>query len=124
MRAPARTIAIFRRLLTASPRAKATGVEFTSPERLLRFHPDAERQLLLRDHASADRYRDLYVGVNMVGQEEDEKGYPLRFFPCCASCIQVSRHQPVDPHEQRDEPGYRVRDTLLLGAQRIGMASI
>jgi len=113
------TVAIFRQLL-ASPQAKATGVEVRFQNALLRFTPDAEQRL--RDlYAITDRYRDLYVGVNMVGREDNEKGYPLRFLPV----LRELRHKYPDINlsihaGESDEPNYHVRDTLLLGAQRIG----
>src|SRR6202020_2142925 len=72
-------VAIYRQLLD-SPQAKATGVEVRFQNALLRFAPDAE-QRLRELYAITDRHRDLYVGVNMVGREDNEKGYPLRFLP-------------------------------------------
>jgi adenosine deaminase CECR1 len=45
---------------------------------ILRFLPDAEQHLrFLYDFAF--RHRDLFVAVNMVGREDNDKGYPLRF---------------------------------------------
>ena len=69
----------------------------------------------------ADGYRDLYVGVNMVGREDDDKGYPLRFLPL----LRELRHKYPDINlsihaGEVDEPNHHVRDTLLLGANRIG----
>jgi adenosine deaminase CECR1 len=113
------TVAIFRQLL-GSPQAKATGVEVRFQNALLRFTPDAEQRL--RDlYAITDRYRDLYVGVNMVGREDNEKGYPLRFLPV----LRELRHKYPDINlsihaGESDEPNSHIRDTLLLGAQRIG----
>lgn len=112
-------VAIYRQLL-ASPQAKATGVEVRFQNSLLRYTPDAE--LRLRElYAITDRYRDLYVGVNMVGREDNGKGYPLRFLPV----LRELRHRYPDINlsihaGERDEPDHHVRDTLLLGAQRIG----
>jgi adenosine deaminase CECR1 len=112
-------VAIDRQLL-GSPQAKATGVEVRFQNALLRFTPDAEQRL--RDlFAITDRYRDLYVGVNMAGREDNEKGYPLRFLPV----LRELRHQYPDINlsihaGESDEPNFHVRDTLLLGAQRIG----
>jgi adenosine deaminase CECR1 len=111
--------AIYRQLL-ASPAAKATGVEVRLQNSLLRFAPDAE-QRLRNLYAITDRYRDLYVGVNMVGREDNDKGYPLRFLPV----LRELRHKYPDINlsihaGEVDEPNTHVRDTLLLGAQRIG----
>jgi adenosine deaminase CECR1 len=112
-------VAIYRRFL-ASPEARATGVEVRFQNSLLRFLPNAEQGL--RDlYAITDRYRDLYVGVNMVGREDNAKGYPLRFLPT----LRELRHKYPDINlsihaGEVDEPNYHIRDTLLLGAQRIG----
>jgi adenosine deaminase len=112
-------VAIYRQFL-ASPQAKATGVEVRFQNSLLRFSPDAEQRL--RDlYAITDRYRDLYVGVNMVGREDNGKGYPLRFLPV----LRELRHKYPDINlsihaGETDEPDFHIRDTLLLGAQRIG----
>jgi adenosine deaminase CECR1 len=110
---------IFRAVI-ASPQAKATGVEVRFQNALLRFAPNAEQQLR-NLYAITDRYRDLYVGVNMVGREDNDKGYPLRFLPV----LRELRHKYPDINlsihaGEVDEPNSHVRDTLLLGAQRIG----
>lgn len=111
--------AIYRQLL-ASPEAKATGVEVRFQNALLRFTPDAESRLRTL-YALNDKYRDLYVGINMVGREDNGKGYPLRFLPV----LRELRHKYPDINlsihaGETDEPDFHIRDTLLLGAQRIG----
>ncbi len=112
-------VAIFRERL-ATKESKATGVEVRFQNALLRFVPTAE-QRLKELYAINDRYRDLYVGVNMVGREDDDKGYPLRFLPTLRELrlrypdIKLSIHAG-----EVDEPNFHVRDTLLLGADRIG----
>jgi adenosine deaminase CECR1 len=112
-------VAIYRRLL-ASPEAKATGVEVRFQNPLLRFTPDAEQRLRVL-YAITDRYRDLYVGVNMVGREDNDKGYPLRFLPVLRELRRKYPDINLSIHAgEVDEPNYHVRDTLLLGAQRIG----
>ena len=112
-------VSIYRQFL-ASPKAKATGVKVRFQNALLRFTPDAE-QHLRELYAITDRYRDLYVGVNMVGREDNDKGYPARFLPV----LRELRHRypgiNLSVHAgEVDEPNLHVRDTLLLGAQRIG----
>ncbi|MEJ1964109.1 MAG: adenosine deaminase [Gammaproteobacteria bacterium] len=110
---------IFRSRLAAAD-ARATGVTVRFQTTILRFTPNAEDQLR-EAYAIADKYRDLYVGVNMVGREDDDKGYPLRFLPT----LRELRHKYPDINlsihgGEVDEPNFHVRDTLLLGATRIG----
>jgi adenosine deaminase CECR1 len=116
---PAEVATIFRQEL-ASPRARATGVEVRFQYALLRFGPKAEQRL--RDlYALVDQYRDLYVGVNMVGREDNAKGYPLRFLPVLRDLRKRYPDINLSIHAgEMDEPDFHVRDTLLLGAKRIG----
>lgn len=112
-------MAIYRDRLN-SREAKATGVEVRFQNALLRFGPNAEDRL--RElYAINDKYRDLYVGINMVGREDNGKGYPLRFLPV----LRELRHRYPDINlsihaGETDEPDHHIRDTLLLGAKRIG----
>ena len=100
--------------------AKATGVTLRLQITLLRFLPNAE-EILKTLYAFVDRNRDLFVGINMVGREDNDKGYPLRFLP---TLRELRRHYPdikLSIHGgEVDEPNEHVRDTLLLGAERIG----
>ncbi|WP_020651044.1 adenosine deaminase family protein [Solimonas variicoloris] len=116
---PEQTADILRRRL-AAPDAKATGVTVRFQSSILRFAPNAE-QYLKTLYAFTDRHRDLYVGINMVGREDNDKGYPLRFLP---TLRELRKHYP-DIHlsihaGEVDEPNFHIRDTLLLGAERIG----
>lgn len=110
---------IYRQRLEAAD-AKATGVTVRFQTSILRFLPGAEQELR-EAYAFNDRHRDLWVGVNMVGREDDDKGYPLRFLPTLRELrkrypgIHLSIHAG-----EVDEPNAHVRDTLLLGAERIG----
>jgi len=116
---PEKVVDIYRERL-ASKEALATGVTVRLQSSILRFTPNAEDQLR-KLYAFTDRHRDLYVGVNMVGREDDDKGYPLRFLPV----LRELRHRFPDIRlsihaGEVDEPNQHVRDTLLLGADRIG----
>jgi adenosine deaminase CECR1 len=112
-------VTIYRQRL-ASQEAKATGVEVRFQNALLRFGPGAEDGLK-ELYAINDQYRDLYVGINMVGREDNGKGYPLRFLTVLR---ELRRHYPdinLSIHAgETDEPDNHIRDTLLLGAKRIG----
>ena len=116
---PDEVAAIYRDRL-ASDEARATGVEVRLQVAILRFHPDAEAHLRLL-YEFVHRNRDLFVAVNMVGREDNDKGYPLRFLPVLRELrrdfhgVQLSIHAG-----EVDEPNSHVRDTLLLGADRIG----
>jgi adenosine deaminase CECR1 len=104
----------------AAPDAKATGVEVRLQNAVLRFAPNAEEQTR-GYYAINDAYRDLFVGINFVGREDDDKGHPLRFL----TTLRELRHKYPDINlaihaGEVDEPNRHVRDTLLLGAKRIG----
>jgi adenosine deaminase CECR1 len=112
-------MAIYKERL-ASREAKATGVEVRFQNSLLRFAPNAEQQL--RElYAINDHYRDLYVGINMVGREDNGKGYQLRFLPVLRELRRQYPDIDLSIHAgETDEPDHHIRDTLLLGAKRIG----
>lgn len=102
------------------PDARATGVTVRFQTNALRFAPDAE-QRVEESYAFVDRHRDLWVSVNLVGREDNDKGYPLRFLE---TFREMRRRYPrigLAIHGgEVDEPNHHVRDTLLLGADRIG----
>ena len=112
-------VAIFRKRL-AQADAKKTGVTVRFQESILRFVPSAEAQL----RASYDivsRHRDLYVAVNMVGREDNDKGYPLRFTQTLRELRHKYNNVRLSVHAgEVDEPNSHIRDTLMLGADRIG----
>jgi adenosine deaminase CECR1 len=103
-----------------SPEVQATGVTVRFQSVFIRFAPDAEAQLE-NAYAFLDKHRDLWVGINMAGREDNDKGYPLRFLETHRkmrrkySGIRLSLHGG-----EVDSPGQDVRNTLLLGADRVG----
>lgn len=98
----------------------ATGVTVRFQRTVLRFIPTAEASLI-DTYAFVDAHRDLWVGINMAGIEENGFGYPTRFletyrklrsrYPTLALSIHAGEMDGNDSH---------IRDTLLLGATRIG----
>jgi len=110
----------FVRARLARPDVIATGVTVRFQEVVLRFTPDAESRLR-EIYAFVDAHRDLWVGINMAGIEENGFGYPARFlatyrelrsrYPTLALAIHAG---------EMDGPDRHIRDTLLLGATRIG----
>jgi adenosine deaminase CECR1 len=117
--APTAVADFFRRRL-AQPDAVATGVTVRFQITVLRFAPNAE-ELLSKKYRFVDAHRDLWVGLNMAGIEENDKGNPSRFL---ATYRELRRQIPavaLSIHAgEMDGPDAHVRDTLLLGATRIG----
>ena len=112
-------VADIYRARLAQKDAKATGVEVRFQLSLLRFSPNAEEALevLYRFVAS----HPDFVGVNMVGREDNDKGYPLRFLETYRKLRrQISGVHLAIHAGEVDEPNRHIRDTLLLGAERIG----
>jgi adenosine deaminase CECR1 len=116
---PERVAQLFRERLS-QPDVKATGMTVRFLITIIRYAPNAEENLK-KAYDFVDRHRDLWVGINMAGREDNEKGYALRFLETYRemrrkySGIQLSVHGG-----EKDSPGREVRDTLLLGATRIG----
>ena len=102
------------------PDAIATGVTVRLQISILRFHPQAEQQLRFVYQYVHD-HNDLFVAVNMVGREDNDKGYPLRFLETLRDLRRQYSGVRLSIHAgEVDEPNQHVRDTLLLGADRIG----
>ena len=103
-----------------APDTKATGVTVRFQISILRFHPDAEEHLR-HVYKFVHDNNDLFVAVNMVGREDNDKGYPLRFLDTLRELRRTYSGVKLSIHAgEVDEPNYHVRDTLLLGANRIG----
>jgi adenosine deaminase CECR1 len=110
--------AIRRRLV--QPDAIATGVTVRFQVTGLRFFADAEQQVE-RLYQFVDANRDLWVGINLAGIEENGKGYPLRFLETFREMRRKYPTLALSIHAgEMDGPDEHIRDTLLLGASRIG----
>lgn len=116
---PEQVVDIYRQRLSQKD-ALRSGVTARLQYTLLRFTPDAEQQLEWI-YRFVDQHRDLYVGINMAGREDNDKGYPLRFLPTLRKLRATIPAIDLSIHAgEVDEPNFHVRDTLLLGATRIG----
>lgn len=117
---PAAEVAAYLRARLARPDAVATGVTVRLQSTVLRFLPGAEHQLE-NLYRFVDANRDLWVGINMAGIEENNKGHPSRFL---AKYRELRSRHPtlaLSIHAgEMDAPDSHIRDTLLLGASRIG----
>ncbi len=97
-----------------------TGVTVRLQYALLRFTPNAEEQLV-SIYKFVDQHRDIYVGINMVGREDNPQGHPLRFLPTLRKLRNVYPAIDLSIHAGESEaPNFNIRDSLLLGAKRIG----
>ena len=104
----------------AQPDAANSGVTVRFQEMVLRFAPNAEAQLA-ELYKFVDAHRDLWVGLNMAGIEENGKGYPLRFLEKYRELRRIYPTLALSIHAgEMDGPDHHIRDTLLLGASRIG----
>jgi len=100
--------------------AIATGVTVRFQISILRFVPFAEQSLRAAYKFVHDN-PDLWVAVNMVGREDNDKGYPGRFLPTLRELRRQYSGVKLSIHAgEVDEPNTHIRDTLLLGADRIG----
>ncbi len=97
-----------------------TGVTVRFQISLLRFLPNAEeglREIYKFVHENSD----MFVAVNMVGREDNDKGHPARFLETLRDLRRQYSGVKLSIHAgEVDEPNDHVRDTLLLGADRIG----
>ena len=96
-----------------------TGVTVRFQQSILRFLPEAED--VLKSAYEVVSNNDLYVAVNMVGREDNDKGHPLRFLSTLRDLRRSYSGVRLSIHGgEVDEPNSHVRDTILLGAERIG----
>ena len=108
---------ITRRL--AQPDLREVGMTLRFQQAILRFVPSAETDLVRAFAIVASQ--PLWVGVNLVGREDDDRGHPLRFLETLRQLRQTHADVRLSIHAgEVDEPNFHIRDTLLLGAERIG----
>lgn len=105
-----------------SPAARATGVEVRFLITPLRYAADAEAQIA-RVYRFLSRHPQRWVGINLAGIEERGTGYPARFLQTFRELRRQHSNIGIAIHAgEMDGPNSHVRDTLLLGATRIGHA--
>ena len=112
-------VAFVKHRLT-QPDVAATGVTVRFQNAVLRFRSDSEKEVE-EAYAFVAAHRDLWVSLNLVGIEENGHGYPARFLE---TFRQLRAHYPTLPLSihagEMDGNDSHIRDTLLLGASRIG----
>ena len=99
--------------------AVASGVTLRMQLTLLRFAPNAEATLRGL-YAFAARHPEI-VAINFAGREDNDKGHPLRFLETLRDLRREHSGVRLSIHAgEVDAPSRVVRETLLLGAERIG----
>jgi len=115
---PEEVLALYRQRL-AQADARTAGVTVRFQVSALRFHPDAE-QVVRRIYRLASEHADI-VAVNLVGREDHDRGHPLRFLDTFRDLRRAYPGVRLSIHAGESvRPDSHVRDTLLLGAERIG----
>ena len=104
----------------ARPDVAASGVTVRFQRSGLRYVPDAEARLERAwDFVAA--HGDLWVGLNFAGLEDTPGGEPARFTAKLRELRRTRAPLPLSLHAgEMDGRDAHVRDTLLLGASRIG----
>jgi len=116
---PAEEADILRERL-AQKDAIDTGVTVRFQLAILRFLPNAEEQLR-NVYQFVYENSDLWVAVNMVGREDNDKGHPRRFLATLRDLRRQYSGVRLSIHAgEVDEPNSHISETLLLGADRIG----
>jgi adenosine deaminase CECR1 len=117
------TIAIFRERL-GRPDAVASNVTIRFISSVLRFSDYAEMGIEAAYNTAA-KYPDLYVGVNIVGSEQDDRGSPTRFLNVFRKMQRTHPGVGITLHAGEGIPtneNKHVMECLVLGATRIGHA--
>lgn len=110
----------FWRERLAQPDARATGVLVKFKAVVLRFADDAIEQA--EQHmAHIDANRDLWVGLDMAGREDDNRGYPKRFTEVFDRLLRRYPEVNISIHAgEAEKPDRNIIESLRLGARRIG----
>jgi len=104
----------------AQPDAKATGITVRWQGVVLRFAANAEESVRTW-FKFIDANRDTWVGINMAGREDDNRGYPSRFTKVFDEMLRKYPQIGISIHAgEAEKPDSYIRDTLRLGASRIG----
>lgn len=110
----------FWRARLAQPDALATGVLVKFKAVVLRFADDAIEQAEAH-MAHIDANRDLWVGLDMAGREDDNRGYPRRFTEVFDRLLRRYPEVNISIHAGEAEKADRnIIESLRLGARRIG----
>lgn len=97
-----------------------TGVHVRWQAIVVRFLPNAE-ELVRMFFAHIDSNREDWVGINMAGREDDNRGYPARFTAVYDEMLRKYPDIGISIHAGEAEKGDSyIFDTLRLGATRIG----
>lgn len=108
------------RAAAQSEEVKSSGVTIRFQAVAIRFAPEAESHVE-EAYKLVAANRDIFVGVNMAGREDNEKGHAARFLPVFRELRRKYSGVRLSIHAgEKNSPGHEVRDTLLLGAERIG----
>ena len=115
------TYAYFEKRL-AQPDALKTGVMVRFQSVVIRFTDGAVDDV--RTHFEwLDKHRGLWRGINMAGREDDNRGYPARFTEVFDEMLRLYPGIGVSIHAgEAEKPDTYIKDTLRLGANRIGHA--
>jgi len=97
-----------------------TGMTVRFQAAILRFLPGAVEDLEAIYKFVANN-NDLWVGIDLVGREDNDRGYPSRFLNKMRELRRSHHGVRLSIHAgEVNEPNRHVRDTLILGAERIG----
>jgi len=100
--------------------ALETGVMVRFQSDLIRFLPDAE-ETLMANFNFVHNNPDYWVGINMVGREDNELGQPLRFLTAMGEMRFHYKDVKISLHAGESEyANSNVKDSLAMGADRIG----